>query len=89
MARQRLLAGADNWLINVQPLASESKSTGLQPEDVSGVMKLLSHLDNEDEPVRRTQGVCVSVCVNDSRVQCVFSNQDQALDLSWARSTLY
>lgn len=25
-----LLAGADNWLINVQPMASESGSTGLQ-----------------------------------------------------------
>lgn len=43
-----LLARADNWLINVQPMASES---GLQPEDHTGLTKLLSHSDNRDNPL--------------------------------------
>ncbi len=55
-----LLATADNWLINVQPMASESESARLQPGDL---MKLLSHLDNGHDPLKRTQDVCVCVCV--------------------------
>lgn len=57
-----LLATDDNWLINVQPMASESKSTGFQPRDHTGLMKLRSHLDNGAGPQRPTQGVCVCVC---------------------------
>ena len=49
-----MLAGADNWLISVQPMASESKSTGLKKEDHTGLRRLLSCLDNETEPLRRT-----------------------------------
>lgn len=37
---------ADNWVINVRPLASESESTELQARDLAGLGKLLSHLDN-------------------------------------------
>lgn len=41
-----LLGPADNWVINVKPLASESESTELQARDPAGLVKLLSHLDN-------------------------------------------
>ena len=58
-----LLAGADNWLINVQPMASESRSRGLRSGDLSGIVKLLSHLDNEVDPLTRTQDVCM--CASD------------------------
>lgn len=60
---ETLLAGADNWLINVQPMASESESTGLWPGDLFGIMKILSHLDIDVDPLRKTQDVCVCVRV--------------------------
>lgn len=44
---------ADNSLINVQPMASESESTELQS---SGLIKLLPHLYSGDDPLQRTQG---------------------------------
>ncbi len=53
----KLLAGTDNWLINVQPMARESDSTGLQPSGHTRLMKLLSHLDNRDD----ARCVCMSI----------------------------
>lgn len=56
-----LLARADNWLINVQPMSSDSESTGLKPGDRPGLVKPLSHLDNGDDALLRTQVLCVRV----------------------------
>lgn len=46
-----LPGAADNWLINVQPIASEPESAQLQPGSHAGLVKPLSHLDNRDDPL--------------------------------------
>ena len=60
-----LLARDDNWLINVQLMATAFESTELQSE--TGLMKVLSHPNNSNDPQRRTQVVCVCVCIQSDR----------------------